>query len=273
MVDLYNKVLIRPPTKSFVRCVSPYSATQKVDFSRTMEEYKAFMNILKEEGVETIEVPPLEDHPDSVFIQDAVVIGNKSKRAILCRFGEPTRRGEERDLGGVLQKEGLVVDEIKEPGTLEGGDVLVTDRKIVFVGESPRTNLEGIKQFSSHFPTVNVVRVPEQKFIHMPGAVRYLGRGKIIAGGNVVDKTYFTSFADFSVMEMVEDLSPLRERDTFRAYMLPLPSGTVLLPPGYENTKKKLRNEGFKPKELDFLEFWKCNGSYMCLISPFYNTL
>ncbi|MEM3489867.1 MAG: arginine deiminase-related protein [Conexivisphaerales archaeon] len=273
MTDLYHKVLIRPPTKSFIRCVSPYSATHIVDFPRAMEEYKEFVNILAEEGIDVIEVEPLPDYPDSVFIQDAVVIGNKSNLAVLCRFGELTRRGEERDLRKVLESEGLRVQEIREPGTLEGGDVLVTDRNIIFVGESQRTNQDGIRQFSDYFPSAKVVRVPEQKFIHMPSAVRYLGKGKIIVGGNVVDKSYFAGFADLKIIEMVEDLSPLKANDAFRAYMLPLPSGTVLLPPGNTNTYKALVEEGFRPKELDFFEFWKCNGSYMCLISPFYNVL
>lgn len=272
MTDLYNKVLIRPPTKSFTRCVSPYSITHKVDFSRTLEQYKEFTKLLSGEGIEILEVDSRIEYPDSVFIQDAVVIANKSKLAILCRFGEPTRRGEGADLKEILESEDMKVKEIVEPGTLEGGDVLVTDKNIVFVGESPRTNREGIEQFSNLFPSTKVVGVPAQKFIHMPGAVRYLGNGKIIVGGNVVDKSYFSDFG-FRVGEMVEDLSPLKSNDAFRAYMLPLPSGTVLLPPGNESTKDILIKEGLKPKELDFLEFWKCNGSYMCLISPFYNTL
>jgi len=273
MTELFSKVLMRPPSPSFVNCVSPYREKYNVNFPRALEQYNLLKKILTEESIEVIEANEKPDFPDSVFIQDAVIIGNRSKHALLCRFGEPSRRGEESDLAELLKNQGFRISAVKEPGTLEGGDVLITDRELVLIGESPRTNLDGIRQFANSFPDTKIIRIPEQKFIHMTAAMRYLGNGKIVIGSNVIDKSYLENISKFTIIDLVEDLSPLKSNEIFRAYMLPLPSGTVLLPPGNVRTLELLLREGFRPREVDFMEYWKCNGSYMCLISPFYNNL
>ncbi len=270
MVRPFDKVLTRKPSKSLKNCVSPYINRYPLDFDKASDQYRSLIKILKSVGIEIIELEPLHAYPDSVFVQDAAVIGNKSRTAALSYFGEPSRRGEEEALADVLKGEGLSIKKIVPPGTLEGGDVLVTDRNLVFLGETKRTNREGISQLMKIFSSVSYTIVPSDKFIHMPAGVRYLEDGLLVVAAGAADPKYFKGF---EILELKEDLSPIKSAGPVRAYLMYIGNRQVILPPNNEKTAEALKAKGYTSITLDFTEFWKCNGSYMCLIQPFYNYL
>ena len=53
--------------------------------------------------------------------------------------GHPSRRGETAAMKAVMQRLGLSVVEMTDPGRMDGGDVLFTGREF-FAGLSQRTN-------------------------------------------------------------------------------------------------------------------------------------
>ena len=58
----------------------------------------------------------------------------------VCLFaGHETRRGESEAMRKMLEKLGLRIVEMVDPGRLDGGDVLFTGKEF-FVGQSKRTN-------------------------------------------------------------------------------------------------------------------------------------
>ncbi len=260
MDKLFNRVLVRPPAESYKRCVSTNPLHDTIDVSLAKKQHREYVKILKENGIEVIELPVLEEHPDSVFVQDTSIIGASSKTAALCRFGEPSRRGEEKSVKEYLEKEGFKVVEIRPPGTLEGGDVMVTDVGFVFIGESVRTNNEGIKQFAKVFPQVKVVGIKLTKIFHLLSGVNYLGKKRIAISPHVIDISYFQGF---KLIEIPED-------ELYANNMLYLGDDKVLIPAGYPKTQEKLKRHGFKPIEVDVSEFWKGDGGVTCLNSPFY---
>ena len=260
MDRLFNRVLVRPLGESYKRCVSTNPMHDTIDVSLAKKEHREYVKILKENGIDVIELPVLEEHPDSVFVQDTSIIGESSRTAVLCRFGEPSRRGEERSVKEYLDKEGFTTVEIKVPGTIEGGDVLVTDAGVVFIGESVRTNPEGIRQFAAAFPHVRVVGIKLTKIFHLLSGVNYLGKKRIAISPHVVDPSYFQGF---KLIEIPED-------ELYANNMLYLGEERVLIPAGYPKTKEKLKRQGFKPIEVDVSEFWKGDGGVTCLNSPFY---
>ncbi len=272
MTRLFDKVIVRKPSKSLGSCVSPYVSRFPVDFPKALDQYRELIKILKSEGIEIIELEPLDKYPDSVFVQDEAVIGNRSKRALLSYFGEPSRRGEEEPLLDLLRSEGFAVERIRPPGTLEGGDVVVTDRGVVFVGKTVRTNEEGINQFIKFFASEDIrfVVVPSDRFIHISAGVRYLEDNYIVLASGTADPKYFEGF---KIITLRENLSPVKAESGARAYLLYIGERKVILPPGNDRFAEELKKYGFEAIFLDFTEFWKCNGSYMCLIQPFYNFL
>ena len=263
MDRLFDTVIVRRPGESYKSCVSTNPEHRSIDVNLAKKQHEEYVKILKENGIEVIELEPLENHPDSVFVQDTAIVGVNSNLAVLSRFGEPSRRGEEESIKEVLKKEGFEIKHVEEPGTIEGGDVLVTNQGVVFVGLSQRTNAKGIKQLAQFFPKVKVISVPISKIFHLLSGVNYLGNKTVVISPHVVDIEYFKGFKFITIAEdelYVNNMLYLGERE-------------VLLPAGYPKTEEKLRREGFKPVLVNVSEFWKGDGGVTCLNLPFYKPL
>ncbi len=115
MDRLFDRVMVRPPGESYKNCVSKNPEHDTIDIERTMEQHENYVQTLKDHGIEVTELPSLEEYPDSIYVQDTALIEEASNTAVICRFGEAERRGEEESIAGELEKEGYEVKKIKEP--------------------------------------------------------------------------------------------------------------------------------------------------------------
>ncbi len=262
MDRLFDTVFVRPPSTDYSRCLSTNPARANIDVGLARVQHREYVSILKEAGIKVVELPVLKGHPDSVFLQDPALVG--TRLTIVGRFAESTRRGEEGVLLGDLERRKEEVGAarfIEKPGTLEGGDVLVTEETI-FVGESRRTNSEGIRQLAHHVKSFNIRPVKTGLF-HLLGACSYLNRKRIILAPNLVSPELFEGF----------DLIPVTEDEAYAANAVDLGDSKVLIPSGYPKAKRKLLEAGYKPTEVDNSEFRKGDGSLTCLCSPVYKVL
>ena len=87
-----------------------------------------------------------ERYPDSCFVEDPAVVMEKC--AIITNPARDSRNGEKFEIIDAIKK--FYHDDqifyIESPGTMEGGDVMrVGDH--FYVGQSDRTNAEGLRQF------------------------------------------------------------------------------------------------------------------------------
>jgi dimethylargininase len=100
--------------------------------------------VLERLGVTVKQLTENESYPDSCFVEDTAIV--LDELAIICSMGVPSRRGEtgliERELSEYRD-----IAHISLPATIEGGDVLQTGKRI-FVGQSSRTNLQGIEELA-----------------------------------------------------------------------------------------------------------------------------
>ncbi len=257
---LFDLVLVRPPSKSYLKCVSSNPEKSNIDLTLAKEQHRDYVLMLKESGIKVIELEPLEGFPDSVFMQDPALLG--SHHSVIGRFGETTRRGEEKALIEDLKSRRIELGRmttINPPGTLEGGDVVVTDRGI-FVGESSRTNSRGIRQLAESLPGLNVLSV-ETNLFHLLCGCSYLNDGTMMIVPELVDSNSFPGFRFI-------DLS---KEDAYAADALYLGEGRVLIPSGYPKASKRVKEAGYRPVEVDVSEFWKGDGGVTCLSSPVYN--
>ncbi|MGA8856966.1 MAG: amidinotransferase, partial [Candidatus Bathyarchaeia archaeon] len=67
---LFHVAFVRPPSDSYINCVSTNPSKHDIDVTLAREQHRAYTSILKEAGVEVIGLQPLEAYPDSVFMQD-----------------------------------------------------------------------------------------------------------------------------------------------------------------------------------------------------------
>lgn len=251
---------MRPPAQTYVDCVSTNPQRNKIDATLAKEQHRQYVSVLKEAGVKVTELPPLDEFPDSVFMQDPALLGRRG--GIIGRFGEEKRRGEEKALVRDLSNYGYQVRGLRyidPPGTLEGGDIVVTDRG-VFVGESSRSNSAGIRQLAMHLRELAVSPVKTELF-HLLCGSSYLSNGTMIIAPELVKPESFPGFEFISISK----------EDAYACDALYVGDGKVVIPAGFEDVSKKLRKSGYRPLEVEVSEFYKGDGGVTCLSSPVYN--
>ncbi|MBH0239288.1 dimethylarginine dimethylaminohydrolase family protein [Methylobrevis albus] len=138
-VYAFNRAIVRRPARSAV--LGLRSVDRGVpDVDALGEEHAAYIAALETLGVTVEVLPPLEEFPDSVFVEDPALVF--SEGAILLRPGAPSRIGETAEIAPALRAAFGDVLDLPAPGFADGGDVLVMP-EAVLIGLSARTDATG----------------------------------------------------------------------------------------------------------------------------------
>ena len=130
--------LVRPVPASYAACLR--HNREPIDVSIARRQHAGYLSALRAAGFEVVTLAALDDAPDSVFVEDPVVV--LDRHAVLARVGAESRRVEVASIAPALEDFELV--RMTAPATLDGGDVLrMGDR--LFVGISDRTNRAGFE--------------------------------------------------------------------------------------------------------------------------------
>ena len=114
--------LVRAPSSRLAEGIVTHISRTPVDVTRARAQHAAYVGVLAACGWTTQQVPAAEDCPDSVFVEDTVVVCEDL--AVLTRSGASARRAEVACAAATARSLGLRTAAIQEPGTLDGGDVL-----------------------------------------------------------------------------------------------------------------------------------------------------
>ena len=244
--------LVRRPSSRLAEGLITHIDREPVDVDLARRQWQGYVDALRGAGWEVVEVPPAEDHPDSVFIEDPVFV--YGDLAILTRSGAPERRGETEGVAEVLVEHGYSVAEITEPATLDGGDVLKFDGT-VWVGQGGRTNPEGLEQLRSLLEEfgVEVVGVPLESVLHLKSAVTALPDGTLIGYPPLVD----------TPLTWGEEFLPVPEESG--AHVVLLGEDRVLMASSAPESAELFRERGFDVVTVDISEFEKLEGCVTCL--------
>lgn len=147
-----ESVIIKPAANAFISDEllevqwKPLHFLGKPDFKASVKEYGEFEGILKSKEIEILYLPLDEALSiDSVYCRDASIATDFGM--IICHMGKADRQMEPAAQRDYFDKNDiLVLGEISEPGTLEGGDVAWLDENTLAVGHTYRTNESGIQQ-------------------------------------------------------------------------------------------------------------------------------
>jgi dimethylargininase len=137
----FDRALVRLPAESVVCGLRTGSEAPRYD--RVRAEHAAYVAALEAAGVAVETLPPLPDHPDSVFVEDPAFV--LPEGAILLRPGAPSRFAEAAALAPALHRHFGRVAEV-DKGFVDGGDMLVLPDEIL-VGLSARTDRSGAERF------------------------------------------------------------------------------------------------------------------------------
>ncbi len=134
----FTRALVRAPSKSVTRGLRAHGG-EGPSYAGVAREHRAYVAALTEAGVTVDILAPLEEFPDSVFIEDPALVFPEG--AILLRPGAAERLGEAAALASELTAR---FDETQalDIGFADGGDVLNLGDRIL-IGVSSRTNEAG----------------------------------------------------------------------------------------------------------------------------------
>lgn len=248
----FTRAIVRKPGSSYVNGLTT-SDLGKPDFTLALQQHAQYIEALKKAGLEVTVLEADERYPDSTFVEDTAVLTEKC--AVITNPGAESRNGEIEDMKNVLPHFYDTIESIKSPGYLDGGDVMQVDNHF-YVGLSTRTNEEGAVQFREILSKYGyeVTIVPLQEFFHLKTGIAYVGNDTLVLAGEFVGSEIFSGFK-----QLVVD-----KENEYSANCIQI-NDYVLIPKGFESTKKQITDTGYQVIELDMSEFRKQDGGLSCL--------
>lgn len=249
----FKHAITRKPAASIIDGLRAID-TGRPDLAQMIAAHDSYVATLRETGAEVIELPALPTYPDSVFVEDTALC--LPQGAILMRAGAATRAGEVAEMAPALAKVYSDVRAIKGPGTIEGGDILVTESEII-VGLSDRTNQAGVDELAALVKdwgyTVRSLKIPDD-VLHFKTDCSLLDVNTILSTQRLAASG---CFADYNVIYTTPDEEAAANAIRFNQF--------VLMAAGFPETAKRLRDSGYKVREIDNTDCAKLDGGMSCL--------
>ena len=245
------RALVRPPGSRLSEGLLTHFERTAVDVDIATKQWHGYVDALRANGWEVVEVPGADDCADAVFIEDTIVM--YGDLAVISLPGAPSRQPETAAVAATVSRLGYEVARIEPPATLDGGDVLKVGNT-VYVGLGGRTNAEGIAQLAAHLEPrgATVVTVRITKVLHLKSAITALPDGTIVGWRDAID--------DSSVFPKF-----LPTPEESGAHVLLLGNDRLLMAADCPLSAAMYRSLGYEPVEVDISEFQKLEGCVTCL--------
>ncbi|MFR0771617.1 MAG: arginine deiminase-related protein [Limosilactobacillus pontis] len=117
---LFTKALVRTPAKSVINGIDDYADEGKPNYQLALKEHHDYINTLTQLGVDVTVLEPLEDYPDSCFVEDPALVFDDF--AVITNPARSTRQKERELIKPAIKHfyNDKQILEITSPGTLEG---------------------------------------------------------------------------------------------------------------------------------------------------------
>ena len=224
-----------------------------------VQQHDKLKSKLREFGAEVIDIPELDEHPNSVFTRDTALCTPQGY--IKLRLGLETRQGEGKWMAATLDLLGeSCVGEIKAPGTVEGGDIVLAGT-VAFIGKSIRTNGEGIRQLSAILKKMGY----DIRIIELPDAILHPDKALMVHGPKQV--LYCRELVPKEKIKDFEGIGISCGEDT-TANIICLGDKELIVNRSNAIVIERLEAERYIVHNLDLGEFAKGMGGPNCLIMP-----
>ncbi|MDR2445648.1 MAG: hypothetical protein LBD44_06915 [Spirochaetaceae bacterium] len=252
---MFKHAIVRTPGSTLTRGITSQPELGPPDYQLALTQHSAYIRALESLGVKVSVLPPLEEYPDSCFVEDTAVLGENW--AVISCPGAPSRKDETAHILPAIRElyPEVHIHRITGPGTLEGGDVMQVEDTF-YVGRSARTNDEGIRQFQEILRPYGcrVVPVKLHDALHLKTAVNYLSHGRLLVAGET------GGGADFAGFEKI----PIPPEEAYAANSLWV-NDSVLVPAGFPCVEAAIRALGYPVLPVDTSEYRKIDGGLSCL--------
>ena len=248
----FNHIIARTPCRALVEGLTSSNLGKPV-FEKALEQHHRYIEALQQCDVDILILPPDENFPDSVFVEDPVLCTPHC--AIITRPGAETRRAETKIIEPAIHRYYENVERIEAPGTVEAGDIMMVDTHF-YIGESARTNAEGARQMiailEKYGMTGSVVKLEE--VLHLKTGLAYLENNNLMAAGEFITKP---EFQKYNIIE-------IDPSESYAANCIWV-NDRVIMPSGFPVTAAKIAKLGYKVIEIDTSEYQKIDGGVSCM--------
>jgi len=243
--------ITRAVSPAINRCELAFIERREISLAKAAEQHRLYEACLAGLGATVVSLEAQPDYPDSVFVEDPAVVVDEV--AVITRMGAASRRGESESLVRVLARY-RPLRHLREPATLEGGDVMRIGRTIC-VGASRRSNRAGIEQLAAELAPLGytVVPVEVRGALHLKTACCYLGDGVILANRDWLDTAPLREYR-------IVDVAP----DEPRAANVLAIGDSVIAPQCFSRTAEILAALGKKVRPVDVSELMKAEAGVTC---------
>ncbi len=243
--------LIRPVSPAMTRCELTHLARSPVDVALAREQHRRYVEMLASLGCRIIELAAEPELPDSVFVEDTAIVLDEI--ALITRPGAESRRPETLSVAATLERYRPCAA-ITSPGTLDGGDVLRVGYRL-FVGQSSRSNADGIRQLAAaagpHGYEVMPVKV--RGCLHLKSAVTQVGPDTLLINDDWVDRSAWPGMRFVAVAP----------DEPHAANALCIGDAVVHAESG-PRTRARLEAAGLRVLPVDVSEMEKAEGAVTC---------
>ena len=243
--------ITREVSESINDCELSFHARQPIDVAKAIAQHKAYQDCLAELGVQIVSLPAEPKLPDAVFVEDPAVVVDEV--AVIPIMGTPNRRPEAHSLTDALSRY-RPLRFLREPATLDGGDVLRVGRRI-FAGISQRTNRQGIAQLRGVLGAFDyqVQPVEVRGCLHLKSACSYIGSDTVLINRSWIDPEALRGFELIDV--------PDEEPAAANALLI---KDVVIIPASFPQTRALLKQRGFRVRTIDLSELQKAEAGVTC---------
>jgi dimethylargininase len=243
--------ITRAVSSAFASCELTHLARVPIDVDRARAQHRAYEQALADAGASVRQLDAGADMPDSVFVEDIAVVFPEV--AVVTRPGAAARRGEVAAVAAALAPL-RPLREIRAPGTMDGGDVLVAGRR-VFVGVSTRTNDAAVAQLRQMLGPrgYTVCATGVTGCLHLKSAVTVLDEATLLVNRAWIDQAAFGGFT-------LVDVDP-GEPTAANALRLP---DRIIFPSAFPRTARRLEARGLRVICVDVDEIGKAEGAVTC---------
>lgn len=246
-----NIAITREVSPRFNECEITHIERTPIDLNLARAQHCSYVNALRELGCDVIELPAEADLPDSVFVEDTAFI--LPEVAVITRPGADSRKPETDSIIRALSPLIKLV-RVREPATVDGGDVLVLGKNI-YVGLSTRSNQEAVDQLNGLLCEYGYTVTGLQLYdcLHLKSAVTRVDDKTLLVNKNWVDMSHFANF----------DLIEIDPSEPYAANCLPVGNG-IIYPTAFPKTRARIEKRGYQVLAVDVSELAKAEGAVTC---------
>jgi dimethylargininase len=248
----FDNAIVRAPARSVIHGLSSRAGPPPT-FEAVAREHGDYVRALEDCGLSVELLPPLEEYPDSVFVEDpALVLGDA---AIVLRPGAQTRFGEAEHIKAALSRRFERVLSLEE-GFADGGDMLLTDSGLI-VGLSGRTNLTGANAVAALLQSIDIsTRIVEtpRGTLHLKSDCSLIDADRVLCTAALAASPVFENYRKLVV--------PAGEERAANSLRL---NDTILVGDDCPRTIELLRRDGYSVRPLTTRAIGKLDAGLSCM--------